>query len=1005
VVASDHDGAPAEPPRQPGSGATHFLAGGGEMAKLIASMDWSQTPLGAIENWPQGLKTTVSLCVASSFPISLAWGPRHTQIYNDGYWPICGGKHPDSMGQDFTECWASAWPVIGEAFDRALAGETQFLENQRMFLDRNGYLEETFFTFSFSPIRDGQGAVQGLFHPVTETTSQMLSERRTRVLRDLANRTGKAKTTDEACKLAAQALADSQLDVPFSLFFALDSADGRLVASTGLGTGAASTDVVAANWPLDEAMRAEGCFELDDVRDRISTASCGPYPELPRSALLVPLRLPGATTCTAVAVLGVSSRLPFTETYRDFYELVAGTLTAALGNASAYQEERKRAEALAEIDRAKTEFFSNVSHEFRTPLTLILGPVEDALSRPEGSLAGAPLTLVRRNALRLYKMVNDLLDFSRAEAGRAQATFVPTDLAAFTAQLSSHFQSAIEDAGVKLVVECAPLPEAVYVDPDMWEKVVFNLLSNALKHTYRGEIRVHLGFQDDTVTLSVRDTGIGIADSELPRVLQRFYRVPGARGRSHEGTGIGLALVQQVASLHGGSVSVTSKLGQGSTFEVRIPRGFAHLPPEHVASMARPRSSTTASLFMAEVSRWSMPSSAPSPLDAEAVAPSAGLPSGLSSARILLADDNRDLRAYVSGVLRQAFPNVETVANGQLALERVRSQRPDLLISDVMMPELDGFGLVRALRADERTRAIPIILLSARAGDEASVEGLESGADDYLVKPFSARELLARVRTQLEMAEVRRQLAQREYAEEQLRSTLLARDEWITVVSHELRTPLTALVLSIQSLIRSTSSGASGATDERARAQLRSTEKNLNRLTQQVEQLVDMAGLISGQIALTLEERDLAELVVAVVEERRQEASAKDCALSVHASSPVLLRFDRQRLRQLLEKLLDNALKFGIGRPVEVLLAKDAGHATISVIDHGSGIAAEDRERAFQRFQRATSTRQHGGFGLGLWVTRLIAEAHGGSIVASETEGGGATLSVRLPVAGPKRPD
>jgi signal transduction histidine kinase len=220
-------------------------------------------------------------------------------------------------------------------------------------------------------------------------------------------------------------------------------------------------------------------------------------------------------------------------------------------------------------------------------------------------------------------------------------------------------------------------------------------------------------------------------------------------------------------------------------------------------------------------------------------------------------------------------------------------------------------------------------------------------------------------------------------------------------VSHELRTPLTALVLSIQSVIRSMASSA----DERSRAQLRSTEKNLNRLTQQVEQLVDMAGLISGQIALTLEERDLAELIVAVVDERRQEASAKGCALGVHASSPVLLRFDRQRLRQLLEKLLDNALKFGTGRPIEVLLEKGAAHATLSVIDHGSGIMAEDRERAFQRFQRATSTRQHGGFGLGLWVTRLIAEAHGGSVVASETEGGGATLSVRLPVAGPKRPD
>src|SRR5712664_4024764 len=190
--------------------AENWLVGGGEMGRVVRSKDWSKTPLGPIESWPQSLRTTVSLCLASNFPISLAWGPRHVQIYNDGYWPICGGKHPHSMGQDFSECWASAWPAIGEAFERALAGETSYLENQRMFLDRNGYLEETFFTFSFSPIRDETGGVGGLFHPVTETTSRMLSERRTR-LRDLAARAGKAQTMEEACTLAAQTLAEYEL--------------------------------------------------------------------------------------------------------------------------------------------------------------------------------------------------------------------------------------------------------------------------------------------------------------------------------------------------------------------------------------------------------------------------------------------------------------------------------------------------------------------------------------------------------------------------------------------------------------------------------------------------------------------------------------------------------------------------------------------------------------------------------------------------------------------------
>src|SRR6195952_5699099 len=201
---------------------TEWLVGGGEMGKFIRSMDWSQTPLGPIERWPQSLRTTVGLALASNFPISLIWGPGCVQLYNDGYWPICGGKHPTSMGQDFRVCWEAPWPVIGESFARALAGETSFLENQRMFLDRRGYLEETFFTFSFSPIRDESGEVGGLFHPVTETTAIMLSERRTQVLRDLAACAAKSGAVDEACASAFEVLRTAALDVPFALLYLLD---------------------------------------------------------------------------------------------------------------------------------------------------------------------------------------------------------------------------------------------------------------------------------------------------------------------------------------------------------------------------------------------------------------------------------------------------------------------------------------------------------------------------------------------------------------------------------------------------------------------------------------------------------------------------------------------------------------------------------------------------------------------------------------------------------------
>src|SRR5713226_611241 len=250
-----------------------WLVGGGEMGELVRSMNWTKTPLGPLRSWPQSLRTTVSLCLGSNFPISLAWGAQHVQIYNDGYWPICGGKHPHAMGQDFSECWASAWPAIGEAFARALAGETSYLENQRMFLDRHGYLEETFFTFSFSPIRDETGGVGGLFHPVTETTTKMVGERRTRALRDLAARTGKAKTTEEALTLAAETLSEFELDVPFALFYLLNDGgrEARLITgTTSLPTEIAMPTVdlggpLVSPWSLADVVRTNESQQMDDL--------------------------------------------------------------------------------------------------------------------------------------------------------------------------------------------------------------------------------------------------------------------------------------------------------------------------------------------------------------------------------------------------------------------------------------------------------------------------------------------------------------------------------------------------------------------------------------------------------------------------------------------------------------------------------------------------------------------------------------------------------------------
>jgi PAS domain S-box-containing protein len=450
--------------------------------------------------------------------------------------------------------------------------------------------------------------------------------------------------------------------------------------------------------------------------------------------------------------------------------VAANQAAIGLASARAYEQELLRAEALAEIDRVKTAFFSNVSHEFRTPLTLMLGPLEEVLQEASERLGPErhqELLTVRRNALRLLKLVNTLLDFSRIEAGRVQAVYEPTNLAALTSEIASAFQSAMDDAGLRFSVECQPIAERAFVDRDMWEKIVLNLLSNALKFTFAGEVAVTLKAVDGTVELRVRDTGVGIPDDQRERVFERFHRIESTYARTYEGTGIGLALVQELVKLHGGSVRVESAVGVGSTFTVAIPRGKAHLPAERIhAEESFASRQTRAVAYVEEAQRWLSDASSA----AHDVAMLAKLPSVAPSPKtvpqvkrevMVLADDNRDMRQYLSRLLSERY-EVYAVADGCQALDAARQLRPALVLADVMMPRLDGFGVLRAIRDDPALCSTPVILVSARAGEESRVEGLQSDADDYLVKPFTSRELLARVATHVKMAHLRRVAAERE---------------------------------------------------------------------------------------------------------------------------------------------------------------------------------------------------------------------------------------------------
>ncbi len=749
----------------PTTDARDCLAGGGDMGALMRACDWSSTPFGPVESWPQSLRTAISIMLESRFAMVVAWGREFRFFYNDRYRPILGSKHPSALGTPGAEIFPEVWDVVGPEFERVRRGEAFAVDDWLLPLERNGYLENCWFTLSYSPIRDETGGVGGVLAVVAETTGRVEGERRLATLRELARRASDATTPEGACANAGTVFEANAIDVPFAVLYLLDD-DGktaRRVCTVGLSADhPASAAAVALDgdgqdpWGLAEVVATGKPIVRSDLRRRTGLMPGGPYEERAHTAMLLPLSRPGLRHPYGILIAGVSPRRALDERYRDFFELAADHIATAISNAVALGEAKRRVEALAQIDRTKTAFFSNVSHEFRTPLTLMLGPTEAALATPDGTLARSELEMVYRNQLRLLKLVNALLDFSRIEAGRARAVYRRTDIATVTRDLAGAFRSVIEHAGLVFEVDCRPVTSQVFVDRDMWEKVVLNLLSNAFKFTFEGSIAVTLDEHEGHVELTVRDTGIGIPQSEVARVFERFHRVEGARSRTHEGSGIGLALTAELVRLHGGDIAVTSVAGSGSTFVVRIPTGRAHLSPDHIDT--EPRLSSTAigvAPFVEEARRWLPDAEAEDPLlDADAdtdgqVAPSA------TAERVLVVDDNADMRDYLRHLLRQW--RVDTAANGAEALQQIRAVRPDLVVSDVMMPELDGFGLLSALREDPATADIPVLMLSARSGEEARVSGLAAGADDYVVKPFRARELTARVRSLLALAAARRE--------------------------------------------------------------------------------------------------------------------------------------------------------------------------------------------------------------------------------------------------------
>ncbi len=714
------------------------VALGGEMGHRFAEFDWAAHPLGPPDRWPAEFRAAVVTALTSRFPIVLWLGTQDLfLVYNDAYISALADKHPSALGRPGREVWWDIWEAISPMLAGVVAtGRATWSDDLLLPMVVEGRLLDRYFTFTYGPMIGQGGEVSGIFCAVTETTERVISERRLHLLNSVAAAVVETRTIADAVNAAVAACAGQPADLPFVAVYVDESNDVAAHQVTLCGATPSVLPLLPrtltglADW--DAASRSRAKVRLiDGVAAAIPGIGEVLGSNCPEQALVLPL---GEAATAGALVVGISPRCPLDTLYRGFCQLLADRLSSAFAQIVSYEQQRQRADALAELDRAKTAFLTNVSHEFRTPLTLLLGPLDDALSdAPLGSMLADRLSTAGRNARRLRRLVDSLLDFSRIEAGRVNAKLVCTAVGALTEHIASSFTELCRRAGLDLVLDCEPA--LADIDPGMWETIVLNLLSNAVKYTLRGSISVEVRAESTHCRISLQDTGVGIAGADLERLFERFYRADNTRGRSVEGTGIGLALVRGLVELQNGTVEIDSELDRGTTVTIRLPLSVATAAVDQSPS-AVPDDSNP---YVAEARQWLTP-----------VSDRGAVPTAYDGPRrlVLIADDNADMRAHLDQVLSAHWETV-LVADGESALAATKELRPDAIVTDVMMPGLDGFDLVAAIRADPALAATPVLMLSARAGAEAIDEGFAGGADDYLPKPFRSQELVDRVAARL----------------------------------------------------------------------------------------------------------------------------------------------------------------------------------------------------------------------------------------------------------------
>ncbi|MFP5073118.1 SpoIIE family protein phosphatase [Pseudonocardia nantongensis] len=722
---------------------------------LLETTDWAATALGARSGWDRELEDTVRFMLESRQPLTAWWGPELVLLYNDAFIELAGYRHPGSYGRPLREGWPEVAEHLAEELPQLRSGDRAgiYRAADRIVLHRWDVPEATWWNYSSTPVRDPSGAVLGLVTLCSEITEGIVGARRMRVLAELGEVARDAPTVDVAVERLTAVLEAADEDVACVTAVVHDGEGSRTATSVRI------TELPDDRVPADPGPDAGAAVEFTTV-DPVPTTGAGPVTELARAVQHTPDGAVGVTV-----TIGAPALLPLDEAHRAFLRLLVGHVGTVLTGALARDRERDTRDDRESLEQARADYYAGLGDAFRDPLTLVLGPLE-RLRRHDETGVRSEAELAHRNAERMLKLVDGLLDVSALQSGRHEGLFAPTELGVTTDRLVAAFAPVIEQAGLDLQVSCAELDRPAWVDRDAWEKIVLNLLSNAVKYTLEGGVTVELGQDGERVVLTVADTGGGVPDDEVDSVFERFHLPGPPRGRTAEGSGLGLPLIRQLVRLHGGSIGVTGTPGGGATFTVSIPLGFAHLPEGRLvrSRVGVRRTPQLAGPYVAEALRW-LPDP-PGPDDgAAAPAPAAGRESSLDGSvvdgldldrrdRVLVVDDDREMRGYLRDLLSERW-TVQIVGDGPAALDAARTDPPDLVVADAGLPA-GGIGLLRALRSDPRTVGVPVVLLSSQAGEEAAVEGFASGADDYLVRPFSSRELLARVANHLQLGRVRR---------------------------------------------------------------------------------------------------------------------------------------------------------------------------------------------------------------------------------------------------------